>query len=97
MTKVTLADQLEHTRVALVSASASQTDVPPEGAILLLLKRGKMLTLNRTGAWIVARLLDNEQKSCSLPEVFAQNSNISAEQAHTDIEVFLAQLSHHIH
>lgn len=97
MSKVPLADQLEHTRAALVLASASQTEVPPEGAILLLLKRGKMLTLNRTGAWIVARLLENELTSGSIPEFFAQSSNISPEQANTDIETFLAQLSQHIH
>lgn len=97
MSKVTLADQLEDTRAALVLASASQTAVPPEGAILLLLKRGKMLTLNRTGAWIVARLLDHEQKSGNIPEVFAHDAKITSEQASTDIEVFLAQLSRHIH
>jgi hypothetical protein len=92
MTTDALAAKLTTTREALKTASASQTPVPPDGAILVLLSRGKMLTLNATGAWIVSQLLDSQVELQAVSELFATKFAIDQQQAETDIGSFLVQL-----
>lgn len=73
-----------------------RTTITQDGAVIMNIKRGSMLTLNPTGSMIWQRLSEGHTPT-QIAAQLASEFGISREQASADVNEFLEQLeAHHL-
>jgi hypothetical protein len=81
-------------RAALLRGDLTCTELPGDGAILMLAERDEMLTINVSGAWCMNALQSSDTKTAEqLTQLFADHFNLAPAQAARDVADFLSNLA----
>jgi tripartite-type tricarboxylate transporter receptor subunit TctC len=89
-------NHLERIQAALAAGKLSSTTLEDSGAVVMLVERDQMLTVNSSAAWLLDYLQNNPSSLSALNAAFAAQFDLAAGQAEQDVATFLSTLAQHL-